>query len=86
MAKYKIHKKEELSEEEIQRFKDFETVKKNYKRTVEPLYKFRLTDKKNMQRLFLLLLILWLVYMATTADEEGQSKDLPQQAPIENME
>jgi len=85
MSKYKINKKEKLSDEEIQKYKDFEKVKKNYKRTVEPLYKYRLNKKKNMQRLFFLLLFGWLIYMVITADEEAQNPENNNKDSIENI-
>ncbi|MBL4624194.1 MAG: hypothetical protein JKY42_03505 [Flavobacteriales bacterium] len=63
MKKYKLHKEEpEVTEQEINKYKDFSRFKANYEGVVRdrhklPLYK----NKKMLLALLMLLMIIWLL-------------------------
>lgn len=74
MTKYKFHiDKPSLSDEKIEKHKDFKKLYYNYQRATKPLYKTPLYKDK---KVFLaLLLILLLTYLITEFTEKEKKDD-----------
>lgn len=77
MKKYKLNKdkREELSEEEIRKYKDFGKLVYNYQRAGKPLYKKPLY--KDPKAFLVILIIALLTYLIVEFVEEGDKKDVP---------
>lgn len=85
MKKYKINKdkREELSEEEIHKYKDFGKLVYNYQKAAKPIYKKPLY--KDPKTFIILVIIALLTYLIVEYGDKSEN-DVKQESPQEQQQ
>ena len=76
MPNYNFNKdNRKLTDNEIEKHKNFNKLKANYNKATKPLYKIRLFEPRNRKYLFGIILILIILYIVFTVDNKGNNKN-----------
>ncbi len=81
MKKYKLNKdkREELSKEEIHKYKDFGKLVYNYQRAAKPIYKKPLY--RDPKTFLVILIIVLLAYLIAEYVDNGDKNNSPENTP-----